>query len=279
MARSLLCSKAHPDLLRIGGPGHPTKIPKKLVDTIADSDASSIIIEGLDQKNFEHFVSTYGVQFTEIQLSRCRTIADFSPLEKLPQIKYLAIRHNIRASALWNIRANPKLTHLELSGLNKIRGIDALAEGRALQELEFTGSMYNGPTINSLKPIAALTQLEQLSIWGIAFEEQPSMSPLLPLTKLQFLQLAEGYFSFRQIAWFNARFRGAPSYRPFEPYTVHEEHGLAFVTGKDGPTLKLPRDQRRLEEYGKRFEDLVAYYKEKPDEPEPIGHESGGILT
>ena len=129
MARSLLCSKAHPDLLRIGGPGHPTKIPKKLVDTIADSDASSIIIEGLDQKNFEHFVSTYGVQFTEIQLSRCRTIADFSPLEKLPQIKYLAIRHNIRASALWNIRANPKLTHLELSGLNKIRGIDALADG------------------------------------------------------------------------------------------------------------------------------------------------------
>lgn len=279
MARSLLCSKAHPDLLRIGGPGHPTKIPKKLVDTIADSDASSIIIEGLDQKNFEYFVSTYGAQFTEIQLSRCRTIADFTPLEDLPQIKCLAIRHNMRANALWNIRANPKLTHLELTGLNKIRDIGPLAEGRALVELEFTGTMDNGPTIHSLKPIEALTQLEQLAIWDIAFEEQPSMSPLLPLTKLQYLQLATSYFSFRQIAWFNARFRGAPSYQPIEPYTVHEEHGLAFVAGKDGPTLKIPRDQRRLEEYGKRFEDLVAYYKEKPDEPEPIGEENSGILT
>lgn len=100
-------------------------------------NALALRISGLDQVTFENMVTGYGAQFLAIDFFKCPRMADLSPLEDLPDLRLVDFFWNQRATRLWNLSRNPRLTGLRLEYFTRLHDLRDLETGASLQELEF----------------------------------------------------------------------------------------------------------------------------------------------
>ena len=135
-------------------------------DVIEDHpEATALGVEGLDQHSFEMLVDRYGERLSALSLWKCPHIEDLTPLETMAQLTHVVVFWNQRATRLWNLTATPALTGLHLSDFKRLRSLNDLAGGHALEELEI-GDMpgSTGFVVESLEPLANLTELRFLSL-------------------------------------------------------------------------------------------------------------------
>jgi hypothetical protein len=100
-------------------------------------NAQALRIGGLGQAAFERLVTDYGTQFSAIEFEKCPRIADLSPLEDLPDLQLVSFFWNQRATRLWNLARNPRLTGLKFEDFIHLHDLRELEKGASLQELEF----------------------------------------------------------------------------------------------------------------------------------------------
>jgi hypothetical protein len=160
-------------------------------------------ISGLDQATFESLVAQYGTRFSAIEFWKCPRIADLSPLEDLPDLQLVAFYWNQRATRLWNISRNPRLTGLCFEDFDRLHDLRALQSGASLQELEFGDAVWSKSAFESLEPLATLSGLRSLNINAKRIDDG-RFEPLGQLTRLEALRFPPRQFTNRQIAWLRA---------------------------------------------------------------------------
>ena len=106
-------------------------------------------------------------------------IADFSPLEKLPQLTSLSLN----GTAVWNVTPLANLTQLKALSLRET-AID-LSFLASLTQLETLDLSSTG--VSDVSPLASLTQLQTLNLGSTGVSD---VSPLASLTQLETLDLS-----------------------------------------------------------------------------------------
>ena len=88
-----------------------------------------------------------------------------------------------------------------------------------------------------------------------------TLEPLLRLSNLEIFDFEPSFFTLDQIALLKARLPAAKgmSLCAFQ----QDEEDKVRINGKRMPTLKLPKQQKRLDEYTVKFEELVSEYRRK----------------
>ncbi len=173
----------------------------------ARPDATALRVSGLDQKTFELLVTRYGSQFDAIYFWKSGRLPDLTPLEALPQLRFVAFYVNHRADRLWDLRRTPRLVGLQFENFTKLHVLDDLAAGTTLQELNFGDALWNTFVFDSLSPLASLTSLKRLSFNAKRITDG-RIQPLASLPQLEWLFFPPNLFTTSQVAWLKAHLPG-----------------------------------------------------------------------
>ena len=91
------------------------KTEKEDIDCLEEyPTAKSLIISGLNQECFEYLIKHYGSQFEAISFWKNKSVSDLSPLEDLTNVKFIHFFFNQKATDLWNMERNEKLSGLSI---------------------------------------------------------------------------------------------------------------------------------------------------------------------
>ncbi len=249
----------------IGG-GKATADELKQIE--AAPHATAIRLSGLDQHTFEVFVSNYGSRFVGIDFWKCPRIADLSPLEDLPQLTHVAYYWNQRVTKLWSLRSTPLLRGLQFMDFSRLTTLDDLADGVGLEELHFGDAIVDKNVFQSLKPLAGLPRLRDLTFTpkGIA---DGSIRPLAELPALQRIECSLKVFTTEQCAWLRARLPDSVEGRILQPSRrldkpIGESSKDTFIVGKGKPFLSSSRDAGRIAKYERDYWRMVDEYRRDP---------------
>jgi hypothetical protein len=239
--------------------------------TIADHpEASALQVSGLDQQTFERLVADYGGQFTGIEFWKCPRIADFSPLEDLPDLQLVAVYWNQRTTRLWDLSRNSKLRGLRFDDFTRLHDLRDVSGGGALKELEFGDLIWSTSVFDTLEPLAALTGLESLRFDAKRITDG-RVQPLGELRSLRSLRFPPNQFTTRQVAWLRARLPGSlqsPSLEPVltmrQPLQLHGKPRDVRLVGKQKPFLHSVLDAPRVEKHVTEFWRMVDEFSRDP---------------
>ena len=242
----------------------------------ARPDATALRVSGLDQKTFELLVTRYGPQFDAIYFWKCGRVADLTPLETLPQLRFVAFYVNQRTNRLWDLGRNPHLVGLQFENFTRLHSLDDLATGHSLHELSFGDALWNTPVFDSLSPLASLdSSLRRLSFNARRITDG-RIQPLAWLSQLEWLTFPPNLFTTSQVAWLKAHlpetvqsqvigplFRLGPI-RNLSDDTITELDKNVLVVGRRKPALSTQRDGARIQRYVEEFERLVQRFRDDP---------------
>lgn len=245
---------------------------KATADDLAQIDAAphatAIRLSGLDQRTFEEFVSKYGKQFVGIDFWKCPRIEDMSPLEDLPQLTHVAFYWNQRVTQLWSLRSTPRLRGLEFMDFSRLKTLDDLAEGLSLEELQFGDAIDDKNVFQSLKPLAGLPRLRELTAIakGIA---DGSIHPLAQLPALRKIECSLRLFTTEQCAWLRAHLGDSVEGRILQASQrldkpLGESSKDTFIVGKGKPFLSSSQDAGRIAKYEREFWRMVDEFRRDP---------------
>jgi hypothetical protein len=248
------------------------KATAKDLEPIAERpDATAVRISGLDQGTFEHFVSTYGRQFTGIHFWKCPRISDLSPLQDLPQLTHVAYYWNQRTTRLWDLSATPNLRGLHFENFARLNVLDDLAAGSSLEELGFGNAVWVTSIYETLDPLAGLGRLGHLNFSAKRILDG-RIQPLASLTKLESLSFPTNLFTTEQCAWLRARLPDSATGHVLEPLMKLDKPlggKDSLVIGKRKPWLNSATDRGRIAGYEAAFWQLVEEFRVSPSkEPE-----------
>jgi hypothetical protein len=241
----------------------------------ARPDATALRVSGLDQKTFELLVARYGAQFDAICFWKSGRIADLTPLETLPQLRFVAFYLNHRTTRLWDLRRTPRLVGLQFENFTRLHALDDLGTGGTLQELNFGDALWNTSVFTSLSPLAALVSLRRLSFNARRIDDG-RIEPLASLQQLDSLAFPANLFTTSQVAWLRARLPDSVQSHVLGPLfplgpirdlsnnTVTELDKDVIVVGKRKPALSSRRDEARIQRYVSEFERLVQKFRDDP---------------
>lgn len=234
-------------------------------------DATALRISGLDQPAFERLVSSYGRQFTAIELWKCPKLEDLTPLEDLSGLRMVSFYWNQRSTRLWNLSCTPHLTALRVEDFTRFHRLDDLLSGHALKELILGDAVWSKTTFETLEPLASLTGLLSLSLLPKRIDDG-RIQPLGSLTNLEKLLIPFNLFTTEQIAWLRARLPETlesdalnallPLTTPFE---VDGKLLDVLLVGKRKPWLNSELDAARIQKHVSRFEEMVTSFRNEPD--------------
>lgn len=251
------------------------------LDALADRpDATALRVSGLDQKTFELLITRFGSQFDAIYFWKCGRIADLTPLESLPQLRFVAFYLNHRTSRLWNLARNARLVGLQFENFTRLHALDDLATGHTLEELSFGDALWNTPVFDSLSPLAPLQSLKRLGFNAKRITDD-RIQPLASLPQLEWLGFPPNLFTTAQVAWLRAHLPESVQSNVVGPLfrlgpitnlsdnTVTELDKNVLVVGRRKPALSSRRDEARIQRYVDEFERLVQRFRDDPTaEPE-----------
>ena len=136
---------------------------KQIDEAVKSSpNARSIVISGLKQDTFEHFVHKYGKQFEAISFWKNKLVSDLSPLESLDTVKYINYFLNQRAASLWDMKGNTNLRGLCIYNFSRLHNINEIETAPVLEFFGIGNAVWKCTEIESLRPAAksAVTHLE-----------------------------------------------------------------------------------------------------------------------
>lgn len=249
---------------------------KDVIDNIKQSSSKHLHVLGLKQDSFEYLIDTYGDQFTRIDFDKCPLVNDLSKLSKLGNIESISYYWNQRAERLWDMSSNKKLKSLKLIDFTRIHQLDDLTTSNHLEDIEFGNEIWSTWILNTLKPIADVKNLKKL--WFSAKKiEDFRITPLSKIKNLEEINFPLNLFTTEKIAWLKARVGDDVKSRVLAPLMVRErpintgkKNIDTYIIGKRKPSLDSSIDSARIEKYIMKFNNLVEYYKNNPDEKEPV---------
>lgn len=254
-------------LPEIGG-GHLDDSHLTAIDE--NTSARALRISGLDQANFENLVARYGRQFSAIEFWKCPRIADLSSLEDLPDFQLVAFRWNQRATRLWDMSRNPRLTGLSFEDFTRLHDLRDLQTCSSLEELEFGDAVWSTSVFESLDPVATLIGLRSLTFNAKRIDDE-RIEPLGELQRLEALRFPPRQFTIRQVAWLRARLPAALESASLAPL-VHLERPLelggrtrdVLLVGKRKPFLNSVTDAERIRKHVDGFAQMVDDFRQDP---------------
>ena len=220
-------------------------------------------IHGMNQESLEHFVRHYGDTYEFLHFFHCQKIADFSPLEDMPNLRDVNITWNNCATRLWDLSRNPRLMGLGIADAKKLtaNGLPGLETGKSnLREVYVSGDIFNGYPMKDLNCFRGLTMLRHLHLNQIKpADKDTSFLDTLPV--LEEFDFDPGMFTTEQIAYLCAkypdlggRFMGAWG-------VEYNTDTYIRVSGYRKPTLEIPKQQAALDKHVAKFNTLVEQYR------------------
>lgn len=215
----------------------------------------------ITQKGLEHFVHGYGKTYRILYLDNCTKIQDFSPLGDLPQLEALAIDW-CKCSALWDMSRNANLKILSIMNSKKLAWEPKLLEtATTLEEIRFWGPLSGGTySMASLEYFRDMTSLRRIDLNWIKCVDK-SFDFLRTLPNLEEFHFDPGMLTTEEIAQIVAWYPNlyGQCLGPYDDTYMHL--GEVRICGTRKPTLQLPKQQARLDEYIQHFHSLVEQYR------------------
>ena len=178
---------------------------------------------------------------------------DLRPLKRLVALKILNLEGCSKVSSFDAIAELDTLEGLAITHFKNVRDLSPLSRLTRLRALAVAGSIWTTMRVETLRPLAALHQLEFLHLTNIK-PDDGSLEPLANLTRLRALDLANFYSTSEMGSL--ARRLPATECSWFKPYVELaslrcEKCGGAKVmlTGKGAPTVCPQCDQSRMEKH------------------------------
>lgn len=218
-------------------------------------------INGMNQQSFEYFIEHYGKTYRYLSFFKCQLIQDFSPLEDLQRLEEVSIYWNIRADRLWNFSRNDSLRTICVSDAKRLTlNPDLLKTSKVMEEVMFSGSIFNNYPMESLDCFAGMPELQYLWLSNIRLNDH-SMDALKTLPKLEKFDFDAGMLTTEEIAWIVAKYPGL-SGKCLCAYNKEDAMlNDVRVCGFRKPGLDLPQHQKRLDKYIAQFDALVEKYR------------------
>lgn len=225
--------------------------------------SDKLCLRQLSQNGLERFVQEYGKPYQILYLDDCTRIRDFSPLGQLTGLEAVRIDW-CKNSALWNMSHNTSLKILSIANSKKLTWEPKLLQSaKTLEEIRFWGPTSGGTyPMASLECFRDMTSLRRIDLNWIRLENK-SMDVLDTLANLEEFHFEPGMLTTEEIAQIVARYPQlyGQSLGAYNDEYISE--GEIRICGTRKPTLRLPAQQKRLDEYVRQFYALVAQYRNK----------------
>lgn len=219
---------------------------------------------GMNQQSLEHFVRHYGKTYRYLSFFKCQLIQDFSPLEDLEKLEEVSLYWNIRADKLWNFSKNASLKTIGISDAKKLtRNPDLLRTSPTLENVFFSGSIFNNYPMESLDCFAGMPALKHLRLFNIRLNDK-RLDALKTLPALERFDFDAGMLTTEEIAWIVAKNPGLTGQSLCAYNTEDALLNDVRVCGFRKPGLDLPEHQKRLDKYIAQFNTLVEKYRNEP---------------
>lgn len=224
--------------------------------------ADCLKLTRLTQDGLEHFVRHYGSSYRTLYLYDCTRILDFSPLGDLDALEAIAIEWCRKTDRLWDMSGNTSLKVLNLSDAKKLAEHPHLLQTSAtLKEIRIWGPLSGGTyTMDSLECFRDMGSLRRIDLNWIKLADR-SMDVLDTLPRLEEFHFDPGMLTTEEIARIVARYPRlyGDSLRAYDDACM--DAGEVRVCGFRKPTLRLPGQQKRLDQYTAQFNALVEAYR------------------
>lgn len=215
----------------------------------------------VNQEGLEHFVRKYGNTYQILRLESCPQIKDLSPLSDLPNLEAVCIDW-CHTDALWDMSHNSKLKIISIANAKKLTWQPKLLEtGKTLEEVRFWGPTSGGTyPMETLDCFRGMTNLQRIDLNWIKLADK-SLDFLDTLPNLEEFHFDAGMLTTEEIAQIVARYPNlyGQCLRAFDDEYMHI--GEVRICGTRKPTLQLPKQQKRLDEYIRQFNVLVEQYR------------------
>ena len=233
-----------------------------------DTDVVNIV--GLRQDTFDYFIKTYGHQFKAIRFSNLKYVENLALLGTLPQLEYVHLFANQKATALWNMKCNTSLTGLCIEDFTKLTSIQGIETAPALKELDVGNSMWMTMVIDSLMPVSN-TKIERLAFNGRAIADN-DLSFLEYLPHLKKFDFTTNMLTTEQVAWIVSNFPQVEGYAlksKLDCMLLDSNENMilvphAMIIGKRKPSLRVKGNEQKIQRYLDSFEKLKNKYRGIP---------------
>lgn len=222
-------------------------------------------ITRLSQEGLEHFVQHYGKTYQVLYLYECTQIHDFSPLSALTDVEAIRIEWCRKTDRLWDMSKNTSLKVLSISDAKKLTEVPRLLQtSHTLEEVRFWGPISGGTyTMESLNCFQGMDSLRRIDLNWIKLADK-SMNVLNTLSNLEEFHFDSGMLTTEEIAQIVAKYPHlyGDSLRAYDDEYLST--GEVKICGSRKPTLYLPKQQKRLNQYVEQFNALVEKYRNDP---------------
>lgn len=234
------------------------------IDRLDSHDSiERVMISGLRQDTFEYFVTKYGNKIRQLNFFKNKLVEDFSALSCLTEIQSIKFFHNQRATKLWDMTSNHRLTALAFDDFSRLHSLEGIQTAPNLKHLYFGDRIWCTSTLTDLLPLAG-TKLNSFRFWGKKIEND-DIAIYTKMPELQFLDFRTNLYTTEQLAQIAASCPGLSGYA-LSPYVKFDGilHGQkdVLVCGKGKPFLYSKTDAKKMEAYAEKFYSLVEKYKQ-----------------
>ena len=241
------------------------KISIEQIDSIAlFPKAKSIIISGLNQKNFEYFIDKYGNQFEIISFWKNKNIENLSKLEQLTNTKKLVLYFNKKVTELWDLSKNVSLQSLEVYNYEKLHTIDGVQKAKKLEYFAIGDYVSEHTVIDSFFPLIN-SNVKHFEWYGRDVKDHNYS--ILAKTNIKVLDINICRFKLDELARLNALFNSDLSGKITIPYrigTIADMDGTEvkyYILCKGRKMLLVGKDDAKLNKYLKEYNHLLELYK------------------
>ena len=219
------------------------------------------------QDEFEYVINLICDFVGSLHLSaKHNRVFDFSPLEKCAELDAIMMYWNTKQTTLWDVKKNTKLRSFEITDYYQISDMSVF-RGSSVEMLRFFGcnscsSFVSKMHVDDFSFILDMPKLKELKFDII--KDEPSEYYLDILSKLQGLKTfytPDSFFTFQQFAWLKAKLPNVEKGLD----CIFTGSNFYSIIGKRTP--KALEDPIKAEKYQKRYDILVAKYKNRENPP------------
>ena len=229
----------------------------KNINRLRDLDITHLWIIGAKNDDLIKILSLVKPQFVSVY----QVLAtDLSILETLTDTETIVLRWNTKCEELWNMANNNALKSLVIEDFSKITSVEPIKSAINLDYLILEGGMWKPLKIDTLKPLAALSNLRELRLANIQVKED-GLQPIGELMGLKELMLSN-QFETKDYAYLSVKLPETKC-DYFKPYIVYDRpigNNDTMITGKRKPFLNSKVDKDRIKKYESEFYDMVTRF-------------------
>lgn len=209
----------------------------------------SIYVIGADESMLNFITSLKHLK--NLQLGYAKT-ADLSALKKNNHIQVLLLNDCHKLTSLKGVEKLTALQVLSIENSKKITTLDEIAKLKNLLHFDLSGGNYESVKVFSLKPLAKLTGLEGIHLVNTRVTDE-DLSALKNLQQLKKLFLPNN-FPTEEYAKLSVYLPDTYCnlFEACTPLSIDE----VMITGKRKPFLNREKDEKRIENYRKKFKAM-----------------------